>query len=145
MPKILPKAQQLEARWLEELYALDAEVELFLAASGKKDQTAKIKAFRELLAKLDRYDPILAASVLVKPAHRDRRHWVSLIRTTDDPLVGYTKEKDGTITQVGVKVDPERSRIVALMIGDGFSLDEMNAALPYPLTQEEKAKWRKKK
>ena len=145
MPKILPKANALEERWLAKVIALPPGVELYLLVEDKKEQTTRGKAFRELLAKMDRFDPILASRISIKPTIRDRKMWLVLSLKEDTPLVGYTKNALGEVEEVSVEFDPERPRVIKLMWDDGLSLDEISCLLPYPLTSEECTKLARRK
>lgn len=145
MPKILPKANTIEARWLAQLHDMAPGEELFLPASDKQDQRSKLKIFRELLAKLDRDDPVFARRVSVKPTHRDHKLWVLLSIAKDDPLVGFIKGADGVVSRVDVEFDEGRERRLKLMWRDGLSLDEMIEALDYPPTAEELRKLKRMK
>lgn len=145
MPKILPKANTIEARWLAQLHDMAPGEELFLPASDKQDQRSKLKIFRELLAKLDRDDPVFARRVSVKPTHRDHKLWVLLSIAKDDPLVGFIKGADGVVSRVDVEFDEGRERRLKLMWRDGLSLDEMTEALDYPPTAEELRKLKRMK
>lgn len=145
MPKILPKANTIEARWLAQLHDMAPGEELFLPASDKQDQRSKLKIFRELLAKLDRDDPVFARRVSVKPTHRDHKLWVLLSIAKDDPLVGFIKGADGVVSRVDVEFDEGRERRLKLIWRDGLSLDEMTEALDYPPTAEEIRKLKRMK
>lgn len=145
MPKILPKANTIEARWLAQLHDMAPGEELFLPASDKQDQRSKLKIFRELLAKLDRDDPVFARRVSVKPTHRDHKLWVLLSIAKDDPLVGFIKGADGVVSRVDVEFDVGRERRLKLMWRDGLTLDEMTEALDYPPTAEEIRKLKRMK
>lgn len=145
MPKILPKANTIETRWLAQLREMKPGDELFLPASDKQDQRSKLKIFRELLAKLDRDDPVFARSISVKPTYRDHKLWVLLSIAKDDPLVGFIKGANGVVSRIDVEFDEGRERRLKLMWRDGLTLNEMTEALDYPPTAEELRKLKRMK
>ena len=137
MPKLLPKANQLEERWIEAAKDLEPGGMIYLEVQDKKEQTVRMKAFNEILAKLSRDEPVLASKIKVSRSFKDRRVWVELLMLDKSPLEGYIKQPDGTIKKISVTVDPDRRRRLKLMVQDGLTRDEINDALEYPMTQSE--------
>lgn len=137
MPKLLPKNNQLEETWLEMVKQLTPGAALYLEVYDKKEQTRRMATFRYLLTKLARDEPVLASRIKVDRSFKDRRIWVELKLLIDSPLDGFVKNPDGTVTKVSVTIDPDRRRKLKLMVQDGLSIDDINAALEYPMTPTE--------
>ena len=138
MPKLLPKNNQVEQRWLDEARMLLPGQELFLQVEHKAEQTRRMKAMNELIAVLGRDEPETASRLSVNRLARDGKIWVHIRMLERSPLVGFIKNKDGSLEKVSVFLDPERRRRIKLMVSDGLLEEEMNAALDFPLSQSEK-------
>jgi hypothetical protein len=137
MPKLLPKANQIEAAWLRQLCECELGTTLHFEVGDKREAKDRIKITKELLAAMSRDEPIVASRIHVYKKVADNRLFVALELRKTSPLVGFVKHPNGQVEQIVVDVDPERRRKIRCMVADGLPLDEINAILDSPLTRAE--------
>jgi hypothetical protein len=120
--------------WFYKCKELEMDQAIFLRVANKGEQTElsnALEAERNLLAKLD---PILASQLFVNKTLMAGKQYVVVERKYRSPFTGFLKDETGKMEKISV--DPERHRMIRLMIKDGKERDEVEETLN-GLTDEE--------
>ena len=120
--------------WFEQAKKLDVGQALFIRVADKKEQTKIANEFeeeRELFASID---PVLASQIFINKTLFERKQYVVLERKYRVPFTAFFRDENGKLSKLSV--DPERRRMLVLMIKDGKSRDEIESTLN-GLTEDE--------
>jgi len=120
--------------WFEQAKKLEVGEGIFVRVANKKEQVALAKEFeaeRELFAKVD---PVHASQIFITRTIKDMKQYVLLERKYRAPFTAFFRDVEGGFSKISV--DPERNRILRLMIKDKKSREEIEETLG-GLTEEE--------
>jgi hypothetical protein len=120
--------------WFEQAKKLDVGQALFIRVADKKEQTKIANEFeeeRELFASID---PVLASQIFINKTLFERKQYVVLERKYRVPFTAFFRDENGKLSKLSV--DPERRRMLVLMIKDGKNRDEIESTLN-GLTEDE--------
>jgi len=120
--------------WFEEAKRLKVGEAIFVRVANKKEQIAlsnDIEDERELYA---RADPIHASQIFINKTLKDMKQYVVLERKYRAPFTAFFRDTDGEFSKV--TIDPERKRMLKLMLKDNKARKEVEEALN-GLTEEE--------
>ena len=120
--------------WFDEAKKLAVGEALFVRAANKKEQTSLANDFeneRELYAQLD---PVHASQIFINKTLKDMKQYVTLERKYRAVFTAFIRDSEGKFSKL--TVDPERARMLKLMVKDKKSREEMEEALN-GLTDEE--------
>jgi len=120
--------------WFEQAKRLKVGQAIFVRVANKKEQIAlsnDFEAERELYAKAD---PVHASQIFVTRTLKDMKQYVLLERKYRAPFTAFFRDTEGEFSKISV--DPERNRILKLMLKDKKSKQEIEDALG-GLTEEE--------
>lgn len=129
---------EISSVWFDYAKRLEVGQAIFVRVAGKKEQTILANEFeeeRELWAKIE---PVLASQIFINKTLMDMRHYVVLERKYRAPFTAFFRDEKGSFSKVSI--DPERKRMIKLMIKDGKSRQEVEEALN-GLTDEEIAEF----
>ena len=120
--------------WFEQAKRLEVGQALFFRVANKKEQIALSNDFedeRELYAKID---PVHASQIFINKTLMDMRQYVVLERKYRTPFTAFFRDTAGGFSKI--TVDPERKRMIKLMLKDNKTRKELEEALN-GLTDEE--------
>ena len=113
--------------WFDEAKKLAVGEALFVRAANKKEQTSLANDFeneRELYAQLD---PVHASQIFINKTLKDMKQYVTLERKYRAVFTAFIRDSEGRFSKL--TVDPERARMLKLMVKDKKSREEMEEAL----------------
>lgn len=125
---------EVSSIWFEEARKLEVGQALFLRVADKKEQTAlalELEKEREDFAKLD---PVHASQIFINKTLKDMKQYVVMERKYRAPFTAFLRDEEGKFSKLSV--DPERKRMLRLMLKDKKSKEEIEDALN-GLTDEE--------
>jgi hypothetical protein len=114
---------EISSTWFDQAKRLAVGQAIFVRVADKKEQTALANAFeedRELWAKIE---PVLASQIFVNKVLKDMKQYVVLERKYRAPFTAFFRDEVGKFSKL--TVDPERKRMIRLMIKDGKSREEI--------------------
>ena len=121
--------------WFEQAVRLQVNEAIFVRVADKKEQTALANEFekeREIYSELD---PVHASQIFINKTLMDRKLYVVLERKFRTPFTAFFRDSQGKFSSV--TIDPERKRIIKVMITDGRDRTEIESTLN-GLTDEER-------
>lgn len=113
--------------WFEEFKSKDVGEALFCRVADKKEQTRLANEFEELREQYAKIDPVHASQIFVNKVLMERKQYVVLERKYRAPFTAFFRDKEGGFSKISV--DPERKRMIRLMIKDKKTRDEIEQAL----------------
>jgi hypothetical protein len=125
---------EISYTWFEQAKKLEVGQTLFIRVADKKEQTKLANEFeeeRELWAKLE---PVLASQIFINKVLMERKQYVTLERKYRAVFTAFLRNDTGTFSKL--VIDPERKRILKLMVKDKKSREEIEETLN-GLTEEE--------
>lgn len=126
---------EISLTWFEEAKKLNVGQAIFIRVANKKEQTKLANEFEEDKEEWSRIEPILASQIFVAKTLMDRKLYVVLERKFRTIFTAFFKDVDGKFSKLSI--DPERKRIIQLMLKDEKCRDEIEAVLN-GLTEEER-------
>jgi len=125
---------ELAEVWFEEATKLPVGEAIFVRVADKKEQTIRANEFDEERARYEKLDPVLASQIFINKTVWDRKLYVVLERKYRAPFTAFHRNLDGKFSTVSV--DPDRRRMLRLMVKDGIVREEIEEKLN-GLTEEE--------
>ena len=113
--------------WFEQVKKLKVGQAIFIRVADKKEQIALAKEFedeRELYANAD---SIHASQIFITRTLKDMKQYVLLERKYRAPFKAFFRDAEGDFSKISV--DPERQRILKLMVKDRKSRVEIENTL----------------
>jgi hypothetical protein len=120
--------------WFEEAKKLNVGQSLFIRVANKKEQTKLANEFEDAREEYATIDSIHASQIFINKTLMERKQYVVLERKYRAIFTAFLRDENGIFTKVSV--DPDRSRILSLMLKDGKSRTEIEETLN-GLTDEE--------
>lgn len=124
--------------WFDQAKKLQVDEAIFIRVANKKEQTALANEFereRELYSELD---PVHSSQVFINKTLKDRKMYVVLERKFRTPFTAFFRDSQGKFSSI--TIDPERKRVIKVMIGDGKTREEIEDTLN-GLTDDERAEF----
>lgn len=113
--------------WFEEAKKLTVGNALFIRVQNKKEQTALANDFEEERDAFAVLDPVHASQIFINKTLLEQKQYVVLERKYRAPFTAFLRDESGKFSKVSV--DPERKRMLRLMIKDLKSFDEIESTL----------------
>lgn len=113
--------------WFEEAKKLQVNEAIFVRVADKKEQTKLANEFEDERDKFAFVDPVHASQIFINKVLKDRKQYVVLERKYRAPFTAFFRGEDGMFSKISV--DPERKRIIRLMIKDGKKREEIEENL----------------
>lgn len=107
---------------------------IWIRTANKSEQKSLIKDLEELKDKYEMVDSVIASQLFIYDTLKDRKQYVVVERRYRAPFVAFLKDKDNSFSKI--TLDPDRLRMIRLMINDGYTKDEVNNAVN-GLTEDE--------
>ena len=125
---------EISETWFAEAKKLEVGQAIFCRVANKKEQTALALEFEEEREKFAKLEPVLASQIFVNKTLMEAKQYVVLERKFRAPFTAFFRDKDGTFSKL--TIDPERKRMITLMLKDGKQREEIESTLN-GLTEEE--------
>lgn len=120
--------------WFEESKKLKVGEALFIRVADKKEQTSLANELQDEKDVYALLDPVHASQLFINKILKERKQYVTIERKYRAPFVAFFKDAQGNF--VKKEVDPDRHRILKLMLKDKKSREEIENVLN-GLTEEE--------
>jgi hypothetical protein len=120
--------------WFERAKELDIGEAIYIRVGDKKEQTATARELEEIKERFSEVDQTLASQLFINKVLKETKQYVVIERKFRAPFTAIFRSKDGKFSTISI--DPERKRIIRLMLKDGLSRDAIETALN-GLTDEE--------
>jgi hypothetical protein len=120
--------------WFEECKKLEMDCAIFLRVATKTEQIELCNALTKERENYAEFDPVHASQLFINRTLKDRKQYVVVERKFRTPFTAFFKDKDGNMSKI--HTDPERRRIIKLMVKDKMTRDEIEDTLN-GLTEEE--------
>lgn len=120
--------------WFDEAKKLEVGQAIFVRVVNKKEQTALANEFEELKELYASVDPVHASQIFINKTLKERRQYVVLERKYRAPFTAFFRDGQGGFSKLSI--DPERKRIIKLMMKDGKQREEIENTIN-GLTEDE--------
>jgi hypothetical protein len=120
--------------WFEEAKKLSVGQALFVRVADKKEQTSLANEFEEERKLFSQLEPVHASQIFILKTLKERKQYIVLERKYRAPYTAFLRDVNGTFSKVSI--DPERRRILTLMLKDKKPREEIEETLN-GLTDEE--------
>ena len=120
--------------WFEEAKKLSVGQALFVRVADKKEQTTLANEFEEERKLFSQLEPVHASQIFILKTLKERKQYIVLERKYRAPYTAFLRDVNGTFSKVSI--DPERRRILTLMLKDKKPREEIEETLN-GLTDEE--------
>lgn len=120
--------------WFDQAKKLAVGQALFIRVADKKEQTKvanEFEAEREAWAAIE---PVLASQIFINKTLLERKQYVVLERKYRAPFTAFMRGEDGKFSKLSI--DPDRKRMIKLMLKDGKGRGEIEEAVN-GLTEDE--------
>jgi hypothetical protein len=107
---------------------------IFVRVANKKEQTQLANEFEEEREEFAKIDPVHASQIFVNKTLKDRKQYVVLERKYRAPFTAFFRDELGGFSKL--TIDPDRKRMLKLMLKDGKERSEIEEVLN-GLTDEE--------
>jgi hypothetical protein len=125
---------EIASIWFQESKKLKVGQALFIRVSDKKEQTILASELEKEREDFSSLDPVHASQIFITRTIKDMKQYLVLERKYRAPFTAFLKDESGQFSKLSV--DPERSRMLRLMIKDKKSRIEIEEVLN-GLTEEE--------
>ncbi|MFA6977101.1 MAG: hypothetical protein WC194_10340 [Mesotoga sp.] len=125
---------ELATVWFEESKTLDVGEALFFRVANKKEQVDLASDFEKLKEEYAAIDPERAGQLFVNKILKDLKQYVTIERKYRAVFTAFKRDKEGNFTKF--TIDPDRRRLLKVMIADGKSREEIEDHLN-GLTEQE--------
>ena len=118
---------EIASVWFEEGKRLEIGQALFLRVADKKEQTALANDLEKERDNFAILNPVHASQIFINKTLKDAKQYVVLERKYRAVFTAFLRDADGQFSKK--TIDPERSRILRLMIKDRKSREEIESTL----------------
>ena len=113
--------------WFEQAKKLDVGQAIFVRAANKKEQTSLANDFEAERDQFAVLEPVHASQIFINKTLKDRKQYIVLERKYRAPFTAFFKDTEGNFSKISV--DPERKRMLTLMMKDKKSREEIEDTL----------------
>ena len=118
---------EISAVWFEQAKRLQVGQALFVRVADKKEQTSLANAFEEEREEYAVLEPVHASQIFINKTLMERKQYVVLERKYRAPFTAFFRDEEGKFSKVSI--DPERKRIIMLMLKDKKPRSEIEETL----------------
>ena len=118
---------EIAETWFEQAKLLDVGQALFVRVADKKEQTKLANEFEEERENWSRIEPVRASQIFINKTLLERKQYVVLERKYRAPFTAFFRDKEGKFSTLSI--DPERKRMIRLMLKDGKERKEIEDTL----------------
>ena len=109
--------------WFDTAKRLKVGQAIFVRVANKKEQTSLANDFEGEREQYAQIDPVHASQIFINKTLKDARQYVVLERKYRAPFTAFFRDVDGGFSKVSI--DPERKRMIRLMLKDGLDRTEI--------------------
>ena len=120
-------SSELAKVWFEEAKKLAVGQALFVRVVDKKEQNTLANEFEEERKLFSQLEPIHASKIFINKTLKERKQYVVLERKYRAPYTAFLRDANGVFSKINI--DPERRRILTMMLKDGKSREEIEETL----------------
>ena len=120
-------SSELAKVWFEEAKKLAVGQALFVRVVDKKEQNTLANEFEEERKLFSQLEPIHASQIFINKTLKERKQYVVLERKYRAPYTALLRDANGVFSKINI--DPERRRILTMMLKDGKSREEIEETL----------------
>jgi len=120
-------SSELAKVWFEEAKKLAVGQALFVRVVDKKEQNTLANEFEEERKLFSQLEPIHASQIFINITLKERKQYVVLERKYRAPYTAFLRDANGVFSKINI--DPERRRILTMMLKDGKSREEIEETL----------------
>ena len=120
-------SSELAKVWFEEAKKLAVGQALFVRVVDKKEQNTLANEFEEERRLFSQLEPIHASQIFINKTLKERKQYVVLERKYRAPYTAFLRDANGVFSKINI--DPERRRILTMMLKDGKSREEIEETL----------------
>ena len=120
-------SSELAKVWFEEAKKLAVGQALFVRVVDKKEQNTLANEFEEERKLFSQLEPIHASQIFINKTLKERKQYVVLERKYRAPYTAFLRDANGVFSKINI--DPERRRILTMMLKDGKSREEIEETL----------------
>lgn len=124
----------IASAWFEEAKNLKINQAIFLRVANKLEQNKLASSLERAREEYFTIDPINASQFFINKVLKNARQYVVIERKYRAPFTALFKDENDIMSKISI--DPERCRIIRLMIGDNKPREEVEEILN-GLTEEE--------
>ncbi|MCC7570659.1 hypothetical protein KO465_04885 [Candidatus Micrarchaeota archaeon] len=120
--------------WFEEAKNLSYEEALYIRVANKKEQTSVMNDFIKEKEEYEAVDPELAGQLFINRSTKDMKFYVVIERKYRTVFSAFKRDATGNFTKISI--EPERRRMIMLMLSDDKTRKEIEEILG-ELTEQE--------
>lgn len=113
------EASALVKSWMEEALKLGPGEELYIPCDTKSQQISLKTRLYGARKQYSVVDPIEAESITFSPVYRDGDPFIRIYKSKFKANLGFKKMPDGTVQQIEVHADKNRTMKILKMVKDG--------------------------
>jgi len=113
--------------WFNQAKKLEVGQAIFVRVANKKEQTIMANEFETERTEFSRIDTVHASQIFINKTLKDSKQYVVLERKFRAPFTAFFRDQDGGFSTVSI--DPERERMISLMLKDGKKREEIEDTL----------------
>jgi hypothetical protein len=125
---------EVSSVWFEQAKRLEVGQALFIRVADKKEQTSLCNEFEQERDDYAILDPVHVSQIFINKTLMERKQYVVLERKYRAVFTAFLRDGEGKFSKI--TVDPERARMLRLMVKDKKSREEIESVLN-GLTEEE--------
>ena len=125
---------EISSIWFEEGKKLQVGQAIFLRVANKKEQVALANDLEKEREEFAVIDPVHASQIFINKTLKDLKQYVVLERKYRAVFTAFLRDEEGKFSKI--TVDPERKRMLQLMIKDRKTREEIEEVL-IGLTEDE--------
>jgi hypothetical protein len=118
---------EISAVWFEQAKRLKIGQTIFIRVANKKEQTAMANELEKDREEFAEIEPEIASQIFINKALMELKQYVTLERKYRTIFTAFFRDEEGKFSKISV--DPERSRMLKLMVKDKKSREEIEETL----------------
>jgi hypothetical protein len=118
---------EIATTWFEQVKNLEVGQAIFVRVADKKEQTKLALEFEEERELWSSIEPILSSQIFINKTLFERKQYVVLERKYRAVYTAFLRDKEGKFSKISI--DPERSRLLRLMVKDKKPRTEIEQTL----------------
>lgn len=123
------ESSALVKSWMEEALKLGPGEELFIPCDTKSQQISLKTRLYGARKQYSVVDPIEAESVTFSPVYRDGDPFIRIYKSKFKANLGFKKMPDGTVQQIEVHADKNRTMKILKMVKDGDNEEKIEKSM----------------
>jgi hypothetical protein len=118
---------EIASVWFDQAKNLEIGQAIFCRVTNKAEQTKLSNEFEEARETWAKIEPVKASQIFINKTLLERKQYVVLERKYRAPFTAFFRSTEGKFSTLSI--DPERKRIIRLMLKDGKERSEIESTL----------------